>query len=202
MGVEEEAGTLPGKTWAPPHCDVSVFPWRHEAGVGGAGGAGWANHVIDPEIGRPPPSPPPPRWGSVPFLSALTQMGCEPFELVNRPITRSRTRAFNGKKHRLLPHASARVDIPCLIDPAQNAELTKPPQHVSPESQTSGRPLTCSHSTDPLVLLSLHHANNRANHAAECSHLDQLSRHPRESWVRVSVKCRLMPRLTGPSSDW
>lgn len=93
-GGEGGGETLPGKTWAPPHCDVSVFPWRHEAGVGGAG---WVNHVIDPEIGHPPPSPPPPRRGSVPFLSALTQMGSEPFKLVDRPIAMNRTRVSDGK---------------------------------------------------------------------------------------------------------
>lgn len=77
-----------------PHCDISLFPWRHEAG---AGGAGWANHVIDPEIGHPPPSPPPTRRGSISFLSALTHMGSEPFKLVDRPIAMNMTRASDGK---------------------------------------------------------------------------------------------------------
>lgn len=38
QGRIEEGETLPSNTWTPPHCDVMVFPWRHEAGREGPGG--------------------------------------------------------------------------------------------------------------------------------------------------------------------
>lgn len=41
--------------------------------------------------------PTPAPWGSVHFLSALTQMGFEPFKLVDRPITIGTTRASDGE---------------------------------------------------------------------------------------------------------
>lgn len=86
-----EAETLPGNTWTPPQwChSVPMATWSGEGGVGQPCYGSWNRSPTT--LAMPAP------WGSVHFLSALTQMGTEPFKLVDRPITVGTMTASDGE---------------------------------------------------------------------------------------------------------
>lgn len=114
-------------------------------------------------------------WGSVHFLSALTQMGSEPFKLVDRLITIGTTMASDGENiDSLLMQAPESLSHVYYIQ----LKLHNALNHCKPPHCHQRKPPTPSRSTELLLFLSLHHANNQANHAAECSHLAWLPRPP------------------------